>query len=348
MMQFKTSLLATLLLLLFQGAVFASPARIRDLTIHEGDIARRIVGYGIVTGLEGTGDRSFGGISSNNPSVHSVVNLLRRFDIEVPPNYLRLRNVAAVLVTAEVSPYLRAGGRFEVQVSALGDATSIEGGVLWITPLVDDPNQPPVATAQGKLLVTRGDQGRYVTYRRQGNSARIPDGGVLEVSPPPIANAGRLLLKRPDRSVAMQIEAAINQAFGDSTAMIEDPGAIRLNLPAGSGFAEAAAIDTLLVDAQGPSRVIIHSREGTVVAGGGVRVGSAVIHHRGLTLRIGGGETIAGQGPNEVGLVALPEETLVQDIAAGLHVAGAQPGEIASIFEALRDSGALQAEVIIR
>ena len=132
-------------------AVAANAARIGDLTVHHGDVPRRLVGYGLVVGLDGTGDRSFGGLHDATPTVRSVVNLLRRFSIEVPPERLRLRNVAAVLVTAEVSPYLRAGGRFEVQVSALGDATSLRGGVLWITPLVTDPNQPPAATAQGPL-----------------------------------------------------------------------------------------------------------------------------------------------------------------------------------------------------
>ena len=117
-------------LLLLLALALAAPAaraqvRVGDLTRRAGDVPRRLVGYGLVTGLDGTGDRSFGGWRSNTPTVRSVVNLLRRFGVEVPPDQLRLRNVAAVTVTAEVSPYLRTGGRFEVQVSALGDATSL-------------------------------------------------------------------------------------------------------------------------------------------------------------------------------------------------------------------------------
>ena len=110
---------ALLILLVFASVSQAAVARVGELTRHTGDIPRRIVGYGLVTGLDGTGDRSFGRASAGSPSVRSVANLLRRFQIEVPAEQLRLRDVAAVLVTAEVSPWLRPGGRFDVQVSAL-------------------------------------------------------------------------------------------------------------------------------------------------------------------------------------------------------------------------------------
>jgi flagellar P-ring protein precursor FlgI len=346
----RRNILGILLLGLLTGILFIpafgepSQARVRDLIIHAGDVPRRLVGYGLVVGLEGTGDRSFGGIASQNATVHSVVNLLRKFNLEVPSDYLRLRNVAAVLVTAEVSPYLRAGGRFEVQVSALGDATSLQGGVLWITPLVTDPSQPAVATAQGTILVTEEDLGSTY-YVSRSNSGRIPDGGVLEVDPPPVAAQPRLLLRKPDRLLARSIVDAINGALGDGSAEVEDPGSIRLTVAQESAGEFYAAVDTITVQVQGPARVVIHGREGTVVAGGEVRLGSAVIHHRGITLQIGG-EAAAGAGLP--GLVRVTPSALVQDVAAGLHAAGAQPDEIAAIFEALRDAGALNAEVVIR
>ncbi len=325
----------------------ATPARVRDLTIHQGDMPRRLLGYGLVVGLDGTGDRSFGGVSSNSPTVHSVVNLLRRFDIEVPAYYLRLRNVAAVLVTAETSPYLRAGGRFEVQVSALGDATSLEGGVLWITPLVTDPDQPPQATAQGPVLVTMDEDERASVFARRGNSGRIPEGGLLEVDPPSAPAAEpRLLLRRPDWVTAQNIAAAINQNLGDGTAVLEDPGSIKLALPGDAGPETLAQIDLIEVDAESASRIVIHGNTGMVVAGGDARVGPATIHHHGITLQIGGTEPGAGTG--SPGYVQVEPQALVQDVAAGLHAAGARPAEIAAIFEALRDAGALNAEVLIR
>lgn len=355
----------------------AQAARIGDLTTRPGDTPRRLVGYGLVVGLDGTGDRSFGGFNSQTPTVRSVVNLLQRFGIQVPPEQLIARNVAAVLVTAEASPYLRAGGRFEVQVSSLGDATSLRGGVLWITPLVSDPNEPPVATAQGPVLVSNDESGRV--QLRRGNSARIPDGGVLEIDPPAIAPAGapRLLLRRPDLGQASRIAAAVNAAFGPGTATVDDPGSVTLT--PGPGRADSlmgflAAVDTLPVVQAVPARIIINARDGTVVAGGDVRVGAAAVSHHGLTLKVGGPASAAGPlaaapsggavplgapyaagvapgaaAPSGTGaFLSLEPGVTVQEVAAGLHAAGATSQEVAAIFEALREVGAVTAQVSIR
>jgi flagellar P-ring protein precursor FlgI len=340
------ALVASLLIALAPRGAGANPSLVRDLTLHGGEVPQRLVGYGLVVGLEGTGDRSFGGISSRNATVRSVVNLLRRFDVEVPGEYMRLRNVAAVLVTAEVSPYLRAGGRFEVQVSALGDAISLDGGVLWITPLVTDPQSPAVATAQGPLLMGSRPAGR-APFLRQANSVRIPEGGILEVDPPPIADAGaRLVLRSPNWVTAKAIADAINAARGEGTAVVEDPGSIQLTLPEGETTEGLVAIDMLPVTLSPAARVVIHEMDGTIVIGGDVRVGAAVIHHNGITLEIGGESSAGANDP--IGLLRMEPETLVQDVAAGLHAAGARPAEIAAIFEALRDAGAITAEVVVR
>jgi flagellar P-ring protein FlgI len=326
----------------------AAQTRIGDLTVRAGDVPRRLVGYGIVTGLEGTGDRSFGGFRSESPTVRSVVNLLKRFNVVVPAEAMRMRNVAAVLVTAEASPYLHSGGRFEVQISSLGDATSLRGGVLWMTPMVTDPNQPPVATAQGPLLVTDDGIGRLA---HRGTSGRIPEGGVLEVDPPPAgAPTPRLVLRHPDLGTAMRIADAINTSAGANTAKVEDPGSIALT-PQGARadnlLGLLASIDTLTVTETGPSRIIISAKDGTVVAGGDVRVAAAAVSHRGITLRIGGPAAPAGTAPSE-GSVLLATGASVEDVAAGLHAAGATSGEIASIFESLVSAGAMHAQVVIQ
>jgi len=333
-----------------QEAQAQANTRISDLTVQQGAIPRRLVGYGLVTGLDGTGDRSFGTHYGAVHTVQSVVNLLRRFNIEVPAEYLRLRTVAAVLVTAEVSPYLRAGGRFEVQVAALGDATSLRGGVLWITPLVTDPNSPPVATAQGPLLVA-SDAMTVSTYARRGNSGRIPDGGVVEIDPPQAAVDAqpRLTLRRPDLVTASRIAEAVNAAFGAGAATVDDPGSVTLTPTGGSadnvnGF--LAAVDTLPVQAYVPAVVVIDGREGTVVAGGGTQVGAATVSHQGLSLQVGAPEN-AGD-PQSPGSVWLGPGATVQDVAAGLHAVGAEPREIAAIFESLRTAGALSARVVVR
>ena len=355
---------ASVLLILFgliagldSSAAAQQEARIGDLTVRQGVVPRRLVGYGLVVGLDGTGDRSFGTGSSSTMTVRSVVNLLRRFNIEVPPEQLRLRNVAAVLITAELSPYLRPGGRFEVQVAAMGDATSLRGGVLWISPLVADPNQPPLATAQGAIVVPTDGSGRIST--RQGNAGRIADGGVLEVDQPVVAFAGepRLALRQPDLRTATRIAAAIAAAFGAGTARAEDPGSILLNPGAeraDSLSAWLAAVDTLSVALSESPRIVIDGRDGTVVVGGEIRLGAATVSHRGITVQVGGepaaapaGEAATGGGSG-AGLVRANPGSSVQTLVAGLHAAGARPPEVAAIFEALRAAGAVRADVIVR
>ena len=339
--------LGALFLVLALAAPASADGRIGDLTLHAGDVPRRLVGYGLVVGLDGSGDRSFGRSTAGTPTVRSVVNLLRRFQIEVPAEQLRMRDVAAVLVTAETSPYLRAGGRFEVQVSAIGDATSLRGGVLWITPLVTDPGQPPLATAQGPLLVP--DDGESRTLRvRQSNTGRIPQGGMLEVELPAEAMSTRLVLRRPDLATASRIADAVNAVFGANTAKAEDPGAVTLTPAAGrtEGVnAFLAAVDTVLVTTRDQALIIIGGRDGTVVAGGGATVGPASVSHGGLTLLVGGQPATGGAAS---GIVRVEPLASVQDVAAGLHAAGAKPEEIAAIFEALQAAGALQAQVVVR
>jgi flagellar P-ring protein precursor FlgI len=198
--------------------------------------------------------------------------------------------------------------------------------------------------------VTLDDPTRAASTRR-GNSGRIPEGGILEIDPQPIlAGQPRLLLREPDRWAATRIADAINATLGEGTAQVEDPGSIRLTAPQdpGQALTMLAAVDTVQVEIEGPARIVIHGKEGTIVAGGDVRVGSAVIHHKGITLSIGAAPVAAGGESPPPGFVQVPGQALVQDVAAGLHAAGAAPEEVAAIFEALADAGALSAEVVIR
>jgi flagellar P-ring protein precursor FlgI len=339
-------LLLVALLALLGWLPLHAQARVGDLVTRVGDVPRRIVGYGIVTGLDNTGDRSYGGLLGETPTVRSIVNLLKRFNVQVPASALQSRNAAAVIVTAEISPYLRAGGRFEVQVSSIGDASSLRGGILFMTPMLTDPSQPPIATAQGALLIG-GDDPR--ANARRGGAGRIPDGGVLEVDPGDIAAVTpKLLLRHPDLGTATRIVAVINAAVGANSAKVSDPGSIQLT-PQGPAadnlYAMMAGIDTLPVVAGGPARIVISARDGGVVAGGDVRVGAAAISHRGITLRIG---AVPATRDTTQGMLALASGSTVQDVAAGLHAVGASSQEVASIFDALVQVGALSAQIIIR
>lgn len=338
---------AILIVLLFPGRIHAQDTRISDLTIQETSVPVRLVGYGLVVGLDGTGDRPAGGQTGGH-TVQSVANLLRRFDVDVPPEVLRMRNVAAVLVTAEVSPYLRAGGRFEVHVSSIGDARSVRGGVLWMTPLISDVGGVPVATAQGSLMISDGGNARG-SYTIE-TTARIPSGGLLEgdLPRPAFATASRLLLREPDLGTATRVALAVNASLGEGTARVEDPGSVALNLPedVAARIASLTQVNELRITPLRVSRIIIDGRDGTVVAGGDLAIGDAVVSHGLITLNIGGGAEGGGEGGT--GDLRVPAGTSAQQIAAALHAFDTPPGEIAAIFESLREIGALTAEVVIR
>ena len=321
--------------------------KIRDLTTPEGALPVRLVGYGLVVGLDGTGDRAVGGQTAGQ-TVQSVINILRRFNIEVPAELIRMRNVAAVLVTAEVSPFLRASGRFEVQVSSMGDARSLKGGVLYMTPLVADPNGPPLASAQGSLLISEGgSMTRYASTIE--TSARIPTGGVLEADlpRPTIAATSRLLLREPDLGTASRIATAINGAFGEKTAAVEDEGSVQVTLADSVVKATAyTKIRELSVRPERAPRLVIDGKDGTVVAGGDMMVGAATVSHGAITLALGA--DVAADTSAVPGSVRLPANISVQRVAAALHAVRTPPAEIAAIFASLREVGALTAEVIVR
>jgi flagellar P-ring protein precursor FlgI len=331
--------------------------KIRDLTLGDESTPVRLVGYGIAVGLDGTGDRGTGGRTSGQ-TVQSIANLLRRFDVNVPPELLRTRNVAAVLVTAEVSPYLRAGGRFEVHVSSIGDATSLKGGVLWMTPLVTDAGAAPVATAQGSMLTGDGDR-RARRIDAGGTTARIPSGGVIEGELPRpllVAAAPKLLLREPDLVTATRIAAAVDSVLGQGTAKVDDPGSVSLTLKAdvpGGPLAALARLRDVGVQADRRGRLVIDGRDGTVVAGGDITVGEATVSHAGITLTIGAATagapgTAAGDSTALHGDVRMPAGSSVQRIAAALHAVRTNPGEVAAIFTSLREVGAISAEVVVR
>ena len=326
----------------------AQDVRVRDLVLADAAPPVRLMGYGLVTGLNGTGDR-VSGTTGSGETVQSVVNLLRRFNVSVPPALLRTRNVAAVLVTSEVSTYLRPGGRFEVAVSSLGDAQSLRGGVLWMTPLVADAGGPPLAGAQGPIVLSGGSTNVRSFNAVIGTTGTIPNGGVLEANlpHPQLAASSMLLLREPDITTAARIATAVDSALGGKgLAAVQDPGAVRLSLTdTSAGLAAAlAAIREIKVHPSRSARIVVDSRDGTIVAGGDLFVGEAVVSHGGITISVGA-KADSTTVPGDVRATA---GATVQSIGAALHSAMASASDIASIFEALRAVGAISAEVVIR
>lgn len=346
-------LLAAILVAATPQNAQAQRVPIRDLVTDDQAVPLRLVGYGLVTGLAGTGDVAYTGRNAQH-TVQSVANLLRRFDIIVPAELLRTRNVAAVLVTAEVSPWLRPGGRFEVQVSSVGDARSLRDGVLWMTPLVAEAGGAPMATAQGALMVDDAD----VVRRRVGHgsaSGRIIGGGIVaaDLPRPAFTASSRLLLRTPDIGVAARIAQVIDSVVGTETAKVEDPGAIALTLKDSAG-GPALVLDrirNLTVEVQRMARLVIDQRTGTVVAGGDLTLGPGMVSVGGLALTIGGAappapdSTAAGAGAQAL---RVPNGATVQQLAAALHAVRTPPQQVAQVFEALRAVGALSAEVVAR
>ncbi len=345
----STAILVAVILLLITTAAHAqATVPIRSLVIGNQLPPVRLVGYGLVTGLPGTGDQTYAGRHSAH-TVQSVANLLRRFDISVPPELLRTRNVAAVLVTAEVSPWLRAGGRFDVQVASVGDARSLRGGVLWMTPLIAEVGGEPYATAQGALLL---DDNHSVIRRRivqMEASGRILDGGLLETDlPRPERPASdRLLLREPDLGTAARIVAVIDSVMGQGTARVEDPGAIALTLPDSGPGNPLARVLSLPVSPVRPDRIVIDGRLGTVVAGGDLTVGPGVVSVGGITVSIGAAPADTGT-QSASGALLVSAGSRVQDLAAILASVQTPAPLIARIFEALRQAGAITAEIIAR
>ena len=343
--------------------VAAAPARsqevrIRDLTVEDRAVPIRLMGYGLVVGLDNTGDRVLGG-KQGGMTVNSVVNLLKRFDVEVPPEVMRMRNVAAVLVTAEVNPYLRAGGRFEIHVSSVGDSRSLRGGVLWMTPLLADVGGKPVASAQGALLISESESGTYRAAYASENTARVPTGGLLEaeMARPQFATTNRLVLREPDVGTAARIAAAINKVLGDTTAKVEDPGSIALVFKADEKRDRATLLSQIrdvLVRPDMPSRLVIDARNGTVVAGGDITVSDASVSHGGISLAVGAmaaTDSASAKDTSAAGArrgLRVASGTPVSRIISALHAMLAPPSEIAAILESLRSVGALAAEVVIR
>lgn len=359
---FALALVASLVPAVTPTELVGQTTRVRDLTINEGEVPVRLVGYGLVVGLDGTGDRVFGS-SQGSMTVRSIANLLRNLSIDVPEQFIRTRNVAAVLVTAEASPYLRRGGRFQVSVASLGDASSLRGGQLWQTPLLASVGGPPVAIAQGNLLLPPGDPGR-----RSGpveTSAVLTDAAVALTDfggwaggPP-----SRLLLRSPDLATAQLIADAVNGALGAGAAVVEDPGAVALTLPADDPMGALVQLGELTLTPTLSPRIVIDAQSGVVAVGGDISVGEAVVSHDWLTVTIapsgapapaGGAAGPGAAAPPDAGALLPPGAVRadpgirVQELAEALHAVGATSDMMGAVFRSLRGVGALQAEVEIR
>ncbi len=367
----------TLLIIVFAFfSTAVSADRIKDLASLAGVRANQLVGYGLVVGLSGTGDKNLG------ITLQSMQAMLSRFGMSTDVAGLNGSNAAAVMVTAELGPFLKPGQTLDVTVSALGAAESLRGGTLLMTPLLGADGLT-YAIAQGNLAVgglgVQGEDDSSLTINIP-TVGRVPQGATVEkmVETPFLENEFLILnLHRSDFSTAAAVAEAIDTIFGDGIAVAIDGSSIRVRAPVDPSqrVAFVGLIESVEVEpAAPPAQVIVNSRTGTIIINGNVRVTPAAITHGSLTVRVTedpkteAQNTVVAEGDN---VIVAPTDPLVTpdteitaeeetakafmfdpgvnltDIVDAINAVGATPSDLVAILEALKVSGALRAQLII-
>lgn len=357
----------TIILMAFILGSTAQAQRIKDIAFIKGIQSEQLIGYGLVVGLAGTGDSY-----RSSFTVQSVMSMLKRFGITVPETNLRTRNVAAVMVTAKVSNLVKTGSNFDIVVSSMGDATSLMGAILLMTPLsgvdgkVYGVGQGPVSV--GGYEINTGSGGRI--SKNHTLTGRIPNGGLMEspmvegnIDP---SNIG-LVLNDPDFTTLNNVVNAINAEFGPGTAIAESGSEIKINLPSGQSdiVAFMARLESIEAQKDAIAKVVLNERTGTVVTGDKVRISPVTISHGSLNISVKSYPVISQPGAFSQGQTALFNNlvpsveqensksisiegaTNVQEVAAALNQLKVSPRDIIAIFQALKEAGALTAELVI-
>lgn len=363
-------LLQTLCLLFLTLNAAAGPVRIKDLVEFDGVRGNDLVGYGLVVGLNGTGD----GLRNSPFTEEIMTNILERLGVNVTGEQFRPKNVAAVFVTAALPPFGRAGGQIDVTVSAIGDAKSLLGGTLVMTPLNAADGQI-YAVAQGTIIaggaVAEGD-GANVT---QGvpTAGVIPSGARIEREIDfDLASLTqlRLALRDADFTTAARIERAINDEFANPVALMLDSGTVQINIPMTQMASVAHAlgrIENIAVEPERKARVVVDQRSGTIVMGDDVRISRVAVSQGNLTLRVqeapiavqpnpfAKGETVVVPRTDAtieeepgIGLAMVPNGTSLSEVIAGLNALGVSPRDMIDILKSIKAAGALHAEFIVR
>ena len=360
-------LLATLL-----AGTFAShtqAARIKDVTVVEGGRDNQLVGYGLVVGLASKGD------SKLSYTVQSIANALQRFGINVPPNTIKSDNVAAVMVTADIPAFSKPGARIDVTISSIGDAKTIQGGVLLQTPLLG-ADEAVYAVAQGALAVGgflggEGGSGGATVQKNHPTVGAISGGALVEreIAAQIVRDKSvELLLLNPDYASAARMAEAINNVF-PGTALARNASAVNVCVPdeyRGYEVNYIASLGGIEVQPDNIARVIINERTGTIIATSNVRISTVAVSHGSLTITIASsvgvsqpgafsprGETAVVQGTEtkateqKGGFKLVEEPPTIQQVASALNALGLTTRDMMAIFQSMKKAGALQADLIL-
>ncbi len=364
------------LLLVWSALLAAAPplqtngSRVKDLVMVAGARDNQLAGYGLVAGLAGDGDK--------NPvyTVQSIANTLQRYGITVPSATLASKNVAAVMVTADIPAFKKPGTRLDVTISSLGDAKSLQGGILLQTPLLG-ANGKVYAVAQGAISVgglSAGPEGGggATVQKNHPTVAQIIGGALIEREIPAEIiqeNQMELLLREPDFTSSARLAAAINEKFSD-LAQAVDATTVRVRLPdnlAGTAVDFMARLESIEVNPDTVARIIINERTGTIVATSRIRIASCAVSHGNLTISIAssldvsqphalsqtGNTAVTPRTDTKVteqkaALVAFPELPTIEKVASALNSLGVTPRDMMAIFQAMKQAGALHAELVLR
>ncbi len=361
-------LLAILCLAVPPPRASAVQARIKDIARIDGLTGVQLIGYGIVVGLSGTGDKDL------MMTKRTMANIFQQFQIKLPTSDIKSKNVAAVMVTAYAPIFHRAGDRIDVQVSSMGDATSLEGGVLLMTPLLD-PDGTLYGLAQGGLTIGgysagAGGPGGQTETKNYTTVGIVPGGAELRQGQPDtfIQNSTlKLVLLHPDFTTATRMAIAINEK-NEGAAIARDAGSVVVRVPSdimdiGQVASFVSSIEALTVSPDAQAKIIVNERTGTIVMGGDVHIGEAIVAHGNLTVNVG--STLSTYMPNsftqakpvtteqvstetkedKAKVMLLPGTATVQELADTLNQLGSTPRDLISILEALHRLGAIQMEM---
>jgi len=354
--------------LLLSATEATASSRIKDVVTFEGVRDNMLVGYGLVVGLNGTGD----GLDDGHFTKQSLLSMLERLGVKPTEAGLDSDNVAAVMVTASLKPFARQGSRIDVTVSALGDADSLLGGTLLVTPLIGADGEV-YAVAQGQLAVggfTAAGNAESVT-KGVPTSGRIANGAIIErelaFEMAQMENV-KLSLRNPDFTTARRISQAINAFLGSNTSRPTDPGTVQMEIPEsyeGNVVNLLTDIEQLRVEPDQMARVVIDETTGTIVMGEDVRISTVAIAQGSLTIRISENAQVSQPGPfaeagttetvdrTTVGvdegedkkLTVLDDGVSLQELVNGLNALGIGPRDLITILQAIKSAGALQAKI---
>lgn len=345
----------------------AAAVRLRDVSFFRGARYNQLTGVGLVSGLNTVGDKDPAQTRA------ALANTLRRFNINLPPTTLTSKDIAIVLVTADLPPFAKEGSKIDVTVSAMGDAKSLEGGVLAQT-ILYGVDRAPYALAQGPIVVGGFSlgQGGGGVQKNHPLTAQIIDGAIVEKEVPVTLvrdNHLEVILREFDFTNAARLAEAINQAHPSSARAI-DGSSIRVEIPdtyQTSPFNFAARLEAIEFEPDTPAKVIMNEKTGTIVATARTKISSCAVAHGGIIVQIS--ETLEVSQPNpfsqtgqtevvpqtavavteqKAQMKAFPEMPTVDRVAAAMNSLGASPRDMMAIFQAMKQAGALRAELVIR